>query len=195
MNSMEIFCSLYFQEVQNHSPLIASLYLLPNLVIGVLINLSMGIFVDRLPAGWTIVVSSLLCAPAPLMMALVDPSWKYYYLELWAQILSPLGTNVLFTVGLIIVSDNFSKETQALAGAVFSTASQFGTSLGVGVCQVVALGVMGDVISEGTTSGNASDMLRGYRASFWAMFASMVLCILISIVGLRRTGKVGLKKD
>ncbi|KAH5989093.1 hypothetical protein HBI84_191480 [Parastagonospora nodorum] len=195
MNSMSIFCSLYFQEVQNHSPLIASLYLLPNLVIGVLINLSMGIFVDRLPAGWTIVVSSLLCAPAPLMMALVDPSWKYYYLELWAQILSPLGINVLFTVGLIIVSDNFSKETQALAGAVFSTASQFGTSLGVGVCQVVALGVMGDLSSEGATSGNASDMLRGYRASFWAMFASMVLCILISIVGLRRTGKVGLKKD
>jgi len=159
-----------------------------------------GIFVDRLPAGWLIVGSSLLCALAPLMMALVNPNWKYYYLELWAQMLAPLGTNVLFTVGLIIVSDNFPGRTQALAGAVFSTASQFGTSLGVGVCQVVALGVMGsDVNSSGepnnATSEDASNILRGYRAGFWTMFASMVCCVLIAIVGLRRTGKVGLKKD
>jgi hypothetical protein len=64
---------------------------------------------------------------------------------------------------------------------------------------VVALGVMGDADSSsdahGATSDDAGDMLRGYRASFWAMFASMSLCVLISIVGLRQTGKVGLKKD
>jgi MFS family permease len=98
------------------------------------------------------------------------------------------------------VSDSFPKGTQALAGAVFSTASSFGTSLGVGVCQVVALGVMGPDTdpndeSNDATSRNASDMLLGYRAGFWTMFAFMVCCVLIAIVGLRRTGKVGLKKD
>jgi MFS family permease len=180
--------------------LTASLYLLPNLITGVCINLTVGIFLHRLPAGWLVVISSVLCAGAPLMMALVDPNWNYYYLELWAQMLAPLGTNVLFTVGLIIVSDNFAKETQALAGAVFSTAAQFGTAIGVGVCQVVALGVMGPNESSsgephGATSNDDGEMLRGYRASFWTMFASMVLCVLISVVGLRRTGKVGVKKD
>ncbi|QKX53132.1 uncharacterized protein TRUGW13939_00206 [Talaromyces rugulosus] len=200
MNSMEIFSSLYFQEVQNHSTLTASLYLLPNLMVGVCINLSVGIFVDRLPAGWLVVGSSLLCALAPLMMALVNPNWKYYYIELWAQMLAPLSADVLYTVGLIIVSDNFPARTQALAGAVFSTVAQFGTSLSVGVCQVAALGVMGsDVNSSGDSNSatleGASDMLRGYRAGFWTMFASMVCCVLIAIVGLRRTGKVGLKKD
>lgn len=180
--------------------LITSLYLLPNLMVSVCINLSVGIFVDRLPAGWLVVGSSLLCALAPLMMALVNPNWKYYYLELWAQMLAPLSANVLYTVGLIIVSDNFPERTQALAGAVFSTVAQFGTSLGVGVCQVVALGMMGsDLNSSGgqntATSEDASDMLRGYRAGFWTIFALMVCCVLIAIVGLRRTGRVGLKKD
>jgi nitrate/nitrite transporter NarK len=169
-------------------------------MVGVCINLSVGIFVDRLPAGWLVVGSSLLCALAPLMMALVNPNWKYYYLELWAQMLAPLSADVLFTVGLIIVSDNFPERTQALAGAVFSTVAQFGTSLGVGVCQVVALGVMGSDVNlsgdpNSATLEGASDMLRGYRAGFWTMFASMVCCVLIAIVGLRRTGKVGLKKD
>jgi MFS family permease len=94
------------------------------------------------------------------------------------------------------VSDSFPKGTQALAGAVFSTASSFGTSLGVGVCQVVALGVMGpDTDPNHDLRRKASDMLLGYRAGFWTMFAFMVCCVLIAIVGLRRTGKVGLKKD
>lgn len=175
-----------FQEVQNHSTLTASLYLLPNLMAGVCINLSVGIFVDRLPAGWLVVGSSLLCALAPLMMALVNPNWNYYYLELWAQMLAPLSGDVLFTVGLIIVSDNFPEGTQALAGAVFSTVAQFGTSLGVGVCQVVALGVMG---SDANLSGDpnsatledAGDMLKGYRTGFWTMFALMVCCVLIAL--------------
>ncbi|KAF2015188.1 MFS general substrate transporter [Aaosphaeria arxii CBS 175.79] len=200
MNTMEIFCSLYFQEVQHQSMLITSLYLLPNLLIGVCINLSVGIFVDRLPAGWLVIGSTLLAALAPLMMALVNPEWKYYYVELWAQMLAALSPNVLYTVGLIIMSDNFPEQTTGLAGAVFSTVSQFGTSLSVGVCQVVSLRVMG---SSRKTSGNAGsetsevpgDILNGYRASFWTMFASMMCCIVIAIVGLRRTGKVGLKKD
>lgn len=171
-------------------------------MVGVCINLSVGIFVDRLPAGWLVVGSSLLCSLAPLMMALVNPNWKYYYLELWAQMLAPLSGDVLFTVGLIVVSDSFPEGTQALAGAVFSTVAQFGTSLGVGICQVAALGVMGsDANLNGDSSGatssqdDAGDMLKGYRAGFWTMFALMVCCVVIAIGGMRRTGKVGLKKD
>jgi MFS family permease len=169
-------------------------------MVGVCIGLSVGIFVDRVPAGWLVVGSSLLAALAPLMMALVNPNWKYYYLELWAQMLAPMSADVLFTVGLIIVSDSFPKRTQALAGAVFSTVSQFGTSLGVGLCQMVALGVMGPEAnsSDGVDNRNpqvADDMLRGYRAGFWTMFASMICAALIAILGLRKTGKVGLKKD
>lgn len=176
--------------------LTASLYLLPNLAGGVIVNLTVGIFIDRLPAGWLIVVSSLLCASAPLMMALVNPDWKYYYLELWAQLLAPLGTNVLFTVGLIIVGDNFPEKTKALAGAVFSTASQFGTSLGVGICQAVALGVIGPSgDSENASSDDAGKMLKGYRAAFWTMLALMTGSIVIAIAGLRQTRKVGLKRD
>ncbi len=142
---------------------------------------------------------------APLMMALVNPAWNYWYLEFWAQALSPLSVDILFTVGLIIVSNNFPEKTQGLAGAVFNTVAQFGQSFGVGLCQVVALGVMGtgdggkgdSGIGHGAASEGAGDaeVLGGYRASFWTMFASMVLCGLTAVVGLRRAGKVGLKKD
>jgi MFS family permease len=106
-------------------------------------------------------------------------------------------------VGLIIVSDSFPERDQALAGAVFNTVAQFGMSLGMGSCQVVALGVIGsgESNSDSTSAhGSASsddpdELLKGYRASFWTMFGYMLVCVIIAIGGLRKAGKVGLKKD
>lgn len=133
-------------------------------------------------------------------MTRVNPTSSYWLLEFWGQIFTPLSGDVLFTVGLIIVSDSFSKETQALAGAVFNTAAQFGQSLGIGLCQMVALVVSRDT-NKGKYDGDSVEsiegisLLRGYRASFWTMFAYMVVCGFISIVGLRKAGKVGIKRE
>lgn len=204
MNSIELFSSLYFQEIQQATPLTTSLYLLPNLATGVLLNILVGTFVHKIPALYLVSVSAVVCAVSPLFMALLDPSWNYFYLAFWAQVFAPFSADVLFTVGLIIVSDSFPEKDQALAGAVFNTVAQFGMSLGMGSCQVVALGVIGTdqgKKSEGagghgsTASDDPKELLKGYRASFWTMFGYMLCCAMIAIVGLRKAGKVGLKKD
>lgn len=142
------------------------------------------------------------------MMAVVPPSWNYWYLEFWAQIFAPLSLDVLFTIGLIIVSSNFPKEMQALAGAIFSTVGLFGHSFGIGMCQLVAIGVMGrkGEREEGNEGGEAahsgafagydgSAMLDGFRAAFWMQFACMIATALLAVYGLRKTGKVGLKRE
>jgi len=175
---------------------------MPNMIVGIALNLSVGLFVHRLPARWLVTLAALLNAVAPFIMARVNPARGYWLLEFWGQVFSPISADVLFTVGLIIVSNNFPKETQALAGAVFSTVAQFGQSLGLGMCQVVALGVMGETRGgQQDDGGNAFEsadetaLLKGYRASFWTMFAYMVLCGFIAIVGLRKAGKIGLKRE
>jgi MFS family permease len=201
MNAMELFSSLYFQEIQNTSTLFTSLRLLPNLLVGVLINLTVGMFVDKVSARWLVAISSALCAGAPLMMALVDPSWSYWYMEFWAQTLAPMSGDVLFTVGLLIISDQFPEKTQALAGAVFNTVAQFGMSLGIGICQVVALATSDQASGHGSPDdshagdGDTSGLLKGYQASFWTMFAFAITCVALAVGGLRKTGKVGVKRD
>jgi nitrate/nitrite transporter NarK len=201
VNSVELFCSLFFQEIQHTSPLGASLRLLPSLIVGALANLFVGFCVDRLSARWLVAVSTLLCAIAPLLMALTNPAWSYWLTEFWAQLLSPLSADVLFTVGLVIISEVFPEETQAVAGAVFNTVSQFGQSLGVNAMQAISLGVAGSEATKGGEQGQGldgkqtADLLRGYRASFWAMFGIMVVCVLFAVGGLRKAGKVGLKRE
>lgn len=140
-----------------------------------------------------VLVALLLSTGSPLLMALISANWPYWYAAFPAQLLAPLSCDILFTIGLLAVSEEFPANTQALAGAVFNTVAQFGSSLGLTLLAVVSASVTkskedyGIDIEEG--------LLAGYRAGFWSAFASMALACIIGGVGLRRMGKVGVKND
>ncbi|KAK2594634.1 hypothetical protein QQS21_007671 [Conoideocrella luteorostrata] len=189
--AMELFASLFFQEVQHLSALQTGIRILPSLVVGVFLNFTTGLFVDRVPALWLVAASSVICALAPILMAVIDVQSPYWANAFVAQLLAPISTDILFTVGLIIISDSFSDDTQALAGAVFNTASQFGQALSVAVMQIVST-----LVAKNSGEGDVTAaVMEGLRASFWTMFAFMMLCTLVGAAGLRRTGRIGLKRD
>lgn len=163
---------------------------MPSLVVSVLINLTIGLFVHRVPVLWLVGLSSLICSGAPVLMAIAPPDGTYWAHPFVAQIFQPASFAVLFTVGLIVVSDAFAEDTQALAGAVFNTAGQFGGALGLSVLQVVS-----KQEEEGSGLEKEDALLQGYRASFWTMFGFMILCGGMGGFGMRKVGRVGLKRD
>ncbi|SCV36728.1 related to aminotriazole resistance protein [Fusarium fujikuroi] len=191
LTSLELFASLFFQEIQHLSALQAAIRILPSMLVGVALNFSTGLFVHKVPALWLVVITSLLSAGSPLLMATIQPSWSYWTSAFFAQLLMPFSVDVLFTVGLIIVTEIFPEDKQSIAGAVFNTASQFGSAFGLAVMQVVSMLVAKDY--DGRKSSDV--LMEGYRASFWTMFAFMIACVIIAGVGLRKTGKIGLKQD
>ena len=138
VNCMELFSSLFFQEVQDLSALQASLRILPNMLLGIATNFLTGYFIDKVKAIYAVLISSVLCAGAPLLMAVIDPEWRYWYDAFWAQLLAPLSADILFTVGILVVSDVFPENTQALAGAVFNTLAQIGTALGLTTMSIIS---------------------------------------------------------
>ncbi|KAL4750708.1 major facilitator superfamily domain-containing protein [Aspergillus terricola var. indicus] len=176
LNAMELFASLFFQEVQGLSALQASIRILPSLAVGVLINVMVGQFVHRVPAFWIVTTASAVCAGSPLLMALVHPSTPYWANAFVTQVLQPISFGALYTVGLIVITDSFAKDTQALAGAVFNTASQFGNAFGLA--------------EQGETGID-----EWISCQFLDNVGSMVLCAVIGFWGLLGTGKVGLKQD
>ncbi|KAH8819328.1 major facilitator superfamily domain-containing protein [Xylogone sp. PMI_703] len=192
-NAMEVFCSLFFQEVQNLSPLGASIRILPSLIVGVLVQITTGIWIHRMPAFYLVLVSLILNSGAPLLMAIINVHSLYWYNGFFAQLLAPLSCDILFTVGLLVVSEVFPPHTQALAGAIFNTVAQIGTSIGITIMAVIAASVTQS--SKIPIKDSSEALMVGYRASFWAAFAWMVLACFIGVYGLRRIGKVGLKKE
>ena len=192
-NSMELFSSLYFQEVQELPALQASLRILPALLMGVLLNFLTGWFVDKANIFWLTLGALILSAGGPLIMALIDPAWPYWYGAFPSQILAPIAGDILFTIGMIVVSNSFPEETQGLAGAVYNTVAYFGWSFGVNLMQVVSMLVTRDTSYRDKNSPEA--LLQGYRASFWALTGFMVSCVVIAVFGLRNIGRVGVKRE
>uniref|UniRef100_A0A0D2XNW8 Major facilitator superfamily (MFS) profile domain-containing protein n=1 Tax=Fusarium oxysporum (strain Fo5176) TaxID=660025 RepID=A0A0D2XNW8_FUSOF len=191
LTSLELFASLFFQEIQHLSALQTAIRILPSMVVGVILNFSTGLFVHKVPALWLVVVTSLLSAGSPLLMATIQPSWSYWASAFFAQLFMPFSVDVLFTVGLIIITNIFPEDKQSVAGAVFNTAAQFGNAFGLAVMQVVS-----SLVSKDHGGIKPSEVLmKGYRASFWTMFAFMMACVIIAGAGLRKIGKIGLKQD
>ncbi|KAF4981147.1 hypothetical protein FZEAL_2981 [Fusarium zealandicum] len=191
LNSLELFASLFFQEIQHLSALQAAIRILPSLIVGIILNFTTGLFVHKIPAIWIVVTTAILTAGAPLLMAVIQPQWPYWGNAFVAQILMPISCDVLFTVGLIVVTDIFPEDKQAVAGAVFNTAAQFGNAFGLAIMQVVSTLVAKD--HDGMRPSQA--LMEGYRASFWTMFAFMLACAVVGGFGLRKTGKIGLKQE
>jgi len=82
---------------------------------------------------------------------------------------------------------------QALSGAVFNTCAQLGNAIGLSVVQVIASSV-----TNGSSHANKSSpdaLMKGYRVAFWTMFGWMMFVCLVCVVGMRRVGVLGVKRD
>ena len=90
---MEFFCSLFFQEVQNLSALQTSLRFLPGVISGGFLNIWTGLYAHKFRADYLVASTTLLSAVAPLLMALINPNWSYWYSAFWAMLISPVSAD------------------------------------------------------------------------------------------------------
>ena len=80
-----------------------------------------------------------------------------------------------------------------MAGAVFNTVALFGQSLGLAIIGVISNAVTQHESSKSHDMRNA--LLEGYRAGFWTAFGWLLFTCAVGAFGLRKVGKVGIKRD
>ena len=74
--------------------------------------------------------------------------------------------------------------------------SQIGNSVGLTVGAVIAASVTASRVTiEKAESGHEGALEKGFQAAFWACSASIAMVVVVSLVGLKKAGKVGLKSD
>ncbi|EGD90788.1 hypothetical protein H112_01367 [Trichophyton rubrum D6] len=190
--SSELVLSLFFQKVQLLSPFDTSIRLLPNVIIGVILNLSTGLFVHLVQVNYLVIVVSIIAAIAPLLMAIIDPNWNYWICAFWGVLLGPVAIDVVFTIAHLMITDIFPSSTQALAGAVFNTIAQLGSSVGLSAIAVISAAV--EKASPYPDQSPAA-IMAGYRAAFWACFGTMLFVAFIGFVGLWNVRKLGVEDD
>ena len=191
VNSMELFFSLFFQNVQHLSALQSSIRFLPNVILGCIMNVCTGLLIHRLRADALVLSTFILSAASPLLMAFIQPQWSWWWCAFWAVLIGPVSVDVIYTVANLIIVDIFPSSKHALAGAVFNTVAQFGSSLGLAVMAIVSTS-----ITKSQTSGSTAEvLLLGYKGAFWTCFGLMASGCALSGFGLRKVGRVGLKRE
>ncbi|KAI9722833.1 MAG: hypothetical protein M1828_004399 [Chrysothrix sp. TS-e1954] len=190
---LEQVFTLYLQYVQLLSPIQTSLRFLPQAVSGVVAQITAGLLVHRLPAHYITTVGITLTLAPPLLLIYTKPSQMYWPMEFPAMVLQPFGADSLYTIANLVTTSQFSGELQGIAGGVFNTVSQIGKSIGLALASVVANTVTQRSRFEDKKSPEA--LFEGYRAAFWFCFALNVATLVLSLLGLRKIGKVGLKRD
>jgi MFS family permease len=98
-------------------------------------------------------------------------------------------SQVVFTVAHLIITDAFQPDTHALAGAVFNTVAQLGSSIGLSIMAVISHYVT--KTSNFPDKNSPEALMLGYRAAFWAAFVMMVLSCIAAGVGLTGLGTLG----
>lgn len=191
-NSTEIFLTFFFQDVQGLSATASSVRFLPETIMGVIVNVTIGLFIHRMQADWVLLISFVASAIAPLLLVVMRPNASYWEFVFPAVSLVPISADVLYTISQLIITAEFDENTQALAGGVFNTVAQIGKSVGIALSAIIASSVSARYKSSDT---QGQRLLEGYRAAWWFTTAAILACILVTLIGLRNIGKVGVKRD
>lgn len=93
LNGMELFCSLFFQDVQRLSALDTSIRFIPNIISGAILNIGIGFLIHRFRVDYLVFISSFIAAVSPLLMALTNPAWPYWYTVFWVMLLGPFSAD------------------------------------------------------------------------------------------------------
>ena len=188
-----LFCADNYIDVQDLSPIQSSVRFLPTAVMGLTVQVLMGMIISKVRIGYAVFVAGLLSCIPPTLGAVMKPSDSYWEYVFPAVALNAMSPDVLYTASNLIVSDAFPEHTQALAGGVFNTVAQFGTSFGLGLASVVASSISAKL--EGQGKSRQYVLAEGYNAAWWFLLGMTALTLFISMWGLRNVPRLGLKRE
>ncbi|KAJ6611903.1 major facilitator superfamily domain-containing protein [Mycena sp. CBHHK59/15] len=176
---------LYYQSYVGYSPVRTVVRLIPMFVTGLICNVIVAALVGRVPVLWLVASGTAITTLAPLLFALVRPSAPYWAFGFPAAVCSVVGADFVFAAGTLFVAGACAPGEQSVAGGVFQTMTQLGTSLGVTASTIVFNRVQERAMRQG------EDALGAYHASMWAGCGFGVLATLLALVFFRGVGTIG----
>ncbi|GLB41107.1 putative transporter [Lyophyllum shimeji] len=183
------WAQLYYQSYIGLSPLRTFVRLMPMFVSGIVCNMLVAAFVGYISVLYLIAFGTFGTSLACLLFALIDPRAPYWAFGFPSAIVAVIGADFVFAAGTLFIAKIAEPHEQSLAGALFQTMTQLGTSLGVTVTTVI----FNRVTSPDANAERPPPQpkIESYQAAQWGSFAFGVLAMLLAIVFFRGVGVVG----
>lgn len=169
-NSSQFWLSLYLQNILNLRPLTIALYLIPQAISGILVNILAAYILSRVDNRILLSVGGIAYCVSAALLAAMSPESSYWAFIFPALIISVVGADLQYNVANMYVLGSLPKDFQSTAGGVFNTVLQLANGVGLGISTAVWNGVSGPTGEVDSGQGSESDranMIKGYRATFW----------------------------
>ncbi|KAN0101245.1 Major facilitator superfamily domain containing protein [Tylopilus felleus] len=193
---------LFYQDYLGLTPVLSVLRLMPMFVSGCLCNVVFAMVVSKLPLVVFIVLGTLFTGLASVLFAVMDPSATYWAFEFPSTIIVVFGADFVYSSGTLFVSTIAFPHEQSLAGGLFQTMTQVGTTFGLAISTIVFNCVvdtqstkLGVVVNSLGTNAPTSVKLQGYRSTRWTSAAFPFFASLLAAIFLRKVGIVGHRKN
>jgi len=196
--SYNFWIQLFYQDFLGLNPILTMVRLLPMVVTGVCCNVIVALCVGRVDVVYLMILGTALTASANIFFALVQPGQSYWSYGFPSAIFSVFGADFVFAAGTLFIAKISLPHEQSVAGALFQTMTQLGTSFGLAITTIVFNRVREDESAKlGTHLGPFSTdvpveaELLAYRSASWGAFAFGVIGSILAALFLRGVGIVG----
>lgn len=189
------FLTLMWQRIDQLSPLMNAVQLLPAGIGGILVNFLAAMIMHRVSNKVIMIVGAVSAVIASALFSAIYTSLSYWALVFPALLFSVLSQDLEFTVTNMYVMSFLPSDQQSVAGGLFNTVTRLTATVGLGI-QTSVYNTAG-----GTAEGAGSVKYRPYQATFWVSLVGAVAAlffvpfITIGAQGGRKKGANGGHQD
>ncbi|EJU02191.1 MFS general substrate transporter, partial [Dacryopinax primogenitus] len=174
------WATLYYQDYLGLTPIQTMLRLLPMSAAGLTVNVVFTLIAAHVPGQIIIMLGCIGTGLANLLFAVIKTNVVFWGFGFPAAILSVWGADFIMSGGSVFTAHVAMPHEQSLAGGVFNTVNQVGST-----CSFHQHGCCARCDCHKYTAG---PLLHGYRVAQWTAFAFAMGGLVLSVVCLRGVG-------
>jgi hypothetical protein len=182
--------SLYMQNVLKYSPLEVAVRLLPQAIVGILVNVVAALVLHKINNKVLIGIGSIACFGSTLLLSVMEGEHAYWAFIFPSLILAVVGVDLQFNVANVssltlsrnqrfaellkmYVMSSLPLEKQSLGGGIFNTVTK--------LCIAVGLAISSSVYTAESTSDTVFQTTsKPYHMAFWVCTASAGIGLCLS---------------
>ncbi|TKA77312.1 hypothetical protein B0A49_03281 [Cryomyces minteri] len=148
---------LFLERARGYTPLVACAQTSTVVVTGLIAALSTGLLLKKMKVAYVMFLAMLAFIIGTLLVA-TAPVVQTYWLQIFFSVLvMPVGMNLSFPAGTILLSNALPREHQGVAASLVSTMVNYSISIGLGVAGTI----------ERQVTQNGADYVQGYRSAWY----------------------------
>ncbi|EEP81267.1 predicted protein [Uncinocarpus reesii 1704] len=158
-SSVSFWLALYLQRIKHLDALEVALYLLPQVVNGILVNVIAGLILHRVNNRLLMGIGALSYVACFLILSFMQEDATYWAFIFPALMLSVVGADIEFNVVNMYVMSSLPPSQQSLAGGIFNTLTK--------LCQNIGLGMTTAIYISMEHKYSYPPSIKPYLSTYW----------------------------